>query len=1011
MTTKLAGTGGTGSNKWPTVHEPADSAMALTEHTINDKLADVLRNTRSTWRADGVVSSENTGMLRASTQRPDILVVEPNVSPVVIETEVFPAATVEAEARNRLGKHVRSNGREILSAVAVRLPARLRNAQAAQLQHEIESAANLEMALFAGSDPEDCTRWPVAGWLVGTVADLSILTQSASVPPAIIEAAADQLVAGVSEAAGLLGEMAVNYPAAIQKIGEQLKQEDDEQTRRMATTILANAFIFHESLAGGPGELADVQSLDELEGSDALNKSSILAEWKKILEVNYWPIFDIARRILQVVPVSDSRALIERLKETAAALLANRLMRSHDLTGAIFQKLIADRKFLAAYYTAPASASLLSGLAIRPDQTLAGGSWQNADDLTKLRIADFACGTGTLVSTAYQRIGQLHELAGGDSEAIHPQMMASALIGCDVFPAAAHLTASMLSGAHPTVKYRQSSIMTVAYGKQPDGAVALGSLDLLDEQRVFEILDITASSLEGTGEQAHEIRAALKHGAFDLVIMNPPFTRATGHEGKKIGVPIPMFAAFSSTKEEQREMSNATKRLTKGTSAHGNAGEASIFLVLADRKLRVGGTLALVMPLSLVAGDAWQDSRKLLSDNYGDLVVISIAGADDDELSFSADTGMGECLVVGRKIGTPSTEATFVILNERPALPMLGASVAQQIRNLVASGNLRSVADGPVGGTFLYFGNDAIGQAIKAPLPQSGPWNLSRIADLSLAQTAYQLTANNRLWLPGMQESQAASVPITTVSAIGEIGPYHMDIVGETAKGGVRGPFKLSPIQPHSVPTYPILWSHDTDHQRTMSFEADNDGSPIRGHTRKERSTINQRVATVQSSASHCHFNRDFRFNSQSTSMQFTSRATIGGRAWPSIKLSSTAKQKVLVLWSNTSLGLMLHWWHVNKQQAGRGSSGIKALESLPVLDISALTKAQIQAAVGIFDSFSSATLLSMHEMDIDPVRKNIDERFAHEVLGLKAAITAVDGPLELLRKKLASEPSVRGGK
>ena len=146
-------------------------------------------------------------------------------------------------------------------------------------------------------------------------------------------------------------------------------------------------------------------------------------------------------------------------------------MRSHDLTGAVFQRLIADRKFLAAYYTTPAAAALLVGLAITPDRPPAGGSWANADDVKTLRIADFACGTGTLLSTAYQRVGQLHELAGGDAEALHPEMMAHGLIGCDVLPAAAHLTASMLSGAHPTVKYKQSSIMTVAYGQQPDGGL------------------------------------------------------------------------------------------------------------------------------------------------------------------------------------------------------------------------------------------------------------------------------------------------------------------------------------------------------------------------------------------------------------------------------------------------------------------------------------------------------------------------------------------------------------
>ena len=59
--------------------------------------------------------------------------------------------------------------------------------------------------------------------------------------------------------------------------------------------------------------------------------------------------------------------------------------------------------------------------------------------------------------------------------------------------------------------------------------------------------------------------------------MNPPFTRATGHEAEKIGVPNPMFAAFSSSDEAQRLMGNATRRLTKDTSANGNAGEASIF--------------------------------------------------------------------------------------------------------------------------------------------------------------------------------------------------------------------------------------------------------------------------------------------------------------------------------------------------------------------------------------------------------------------------------------------------
>src|SRR4051794_35558894 len=98
----------------------------------------------------------------------------------------------------------------------------------------------------------------------------------------------------------------------------------------------------------------------------------------------------------------------------------------------------------------------------------------------------------------------------------------------------------------------------------------------------------------------------------DLVVMNPPFTRATGQEGSKKGIPNPMFAAFAASKEDQALMAKAIKTMTRGTSAHGNAGEASIFLALADRKLEVGGTLALVMPLWLMAGEAGEKSRRLL---------------------------------------------------------------------------------------------------------------------------------------------------------------------------------------------------------------------------------------------------------------------------------------------------------------------------------------------------------------------------------------------------------------
>ena len=196
--------------------------MARTEHTINDALADLLRSTRRVWRDGDVVASEDTGKLKGTSGRPDILVAEPNVSPVVIETEVFPAATVEAEAVSRLGAQMRTTGRKILSSIAVRLPERLRQKYGSALQKDLASATDLEMALYTGSSKSAFTRWPHSGWMVGTVPTLSFLTQSASVPPDVIDEAATQLVNGVSEVAGMLAEIAKEDSEAVHNISKAL---------------------------------------------------------------------------------------------------------------------------------------------------------------------------------------------------------------------------------------------------------------------------------------------------------------------------------------------------------------------------------------------------------------------------------------------------------------------------------------------------------------------------------------------------------------------------------------------------------------------------------------------------------------------------------------------------------------------------------------------------------------------------------------------------------------------
>jgi len=983
--------------------------MATTEHTINDAIAELLRGTRWAWRGTNVVRSETTGLLAESSGlRPDILVTEPYTAPVVIETEVLPAANVEAEAIARLDERLSGSGRPILSCISVRLPTRFRDAQGRKLKNVIKAADDLEFALYSGENAQKCDRYPQSGWLRGGINDLSVLVQSASIPPLIIEKAAVEFEKGVTQAANLLNEIAKNHPAAAQKIADELHQKDSAQTRRMAMVILVNAFIFHEYLAGGHGGLADVRTLGELEYSNSgLQIPVILEDWNKILRVDYFPIFDIACRILRVIPAFQSFELIGRLARTAVGLASIGVIRSHDLTGTVFQKLISDRKFLAAFYTTPASAALLVGLAVNEESLLAG-DWSKSDAVASLRIADFACGTGTLLTTAYQRISQIHELHGGSAEEIHPQMMARALVGCDILPAAAHLTASMLAGAQPYTQYDESAIFTAPYGVQADGEVKLGSIDLLRQGEMLQGLEITAKAIEATQGADVDIWRYAPHGSFDMVIMNPPFTRPTNHEGLHGNVPNPMFAAFGSSAEEQKVMADNTKKLTKGTVSHGNAGQASIFFALADRKLRKDGILALVMPLTLITGSSWEKSRKQLRDAYDNLIIITVSGRDN-VVSFSADTGMSECLVIGRKSGQPQCRATFVVLNESTGASLTSQHIAQQIRRYVRNKTIRRLEDSPNGGEAIYFGNQIIGQAIDAPLPRAGSWNLARISDLSLARTAFHLAEKQQVWLPTQQNP--LRIAMSVVNQIGQIGPIDRDINGTNPDGSIRGPFEIRQLRSGGVPTYPVLWAHEAERERTLVFEADREGVPRHVHSADVQNLISIKAAQVFQTASHCHSNRDFQFDAQSTAMQFTERKTIGGRAWITIQLATSELEMSLVLWANTTLGLLMYWWHSSKQQRRRGSITKSALQTLPILDVTALSTEQLKRAAQLFDETCQLPLKPLHELDIDENRKTLDRRFYGEVLGLPDSILADGGPLDILRQKLCREPSIRGSK
>ena len=149
-------------------------------------------------------------------------------------------------------------------------------------------------------------------------------------------------------------------------------------------------------------------------------------------------------------------------------------------------------------------------------------------------------------------------------------------------------------------------------------------------------------------ETAAQVIAEVPDEGFDLVIMNPPFTRNVTREGETADADAAAFAAFDATAADQKDMTKRMATLKRDTCYHGNAGIASAFAALADKKLKRGGVIALVLPLSVASGLAWRGFRQMLVSGYSDLTILSIA-ANGKDMSFSSDTGMAECLVIARK--------------------------------------------------------------------------------------------------------------------------------------------------------------------------------------------------------------------------------------------------------------------------------------------------------------------------------------------------------------------------
>ena len=979
--------------------------MTYQENYLNVRIADHIRTMTADlgWN----VREEARGAFTTGQGTPDILIRRGDAPPVIIENEYAPARTLEADCLNRLGAEVISDvsgrGGEVSVVFALRSPDSLRQCQhAGEVDALLQAGEQLEFAVYRGN-PQDYTRFPGSGFLRGDVRELVDFMRPASIPEDIVNQAADTLAAGTNDAADtLMRHSDDSYDFGL-KLGATLRQpwplgdsradmDARLQTARMCVTMLINALAYQQNLSNHL-DIDDLPTAARQRGVP-IGKDLVMDLWDEILEINYWPIFHIASQLLMDVPTGATSAMLPGMYKTASRIQT--AMRQNDVAGIVFQRLIADRETLKTYYTRPESAAFLAHLAVPEDL-----DWADPDVVKDYRIADYACGTGGLVLAAYRRVRDLHRLAGGHPDELHSHMMENSLTACDIMPASVHLSASLLSSVAPDRTYRGTRMVQYPFGgvRDADGelerdgkgkpVVHIGSLELLglNESQRQIVMPLDGRRVAGATGELKPVSIEMTPGSQNLVIMNPPFTRISGGKTN-------VYSSFDTSGEEQSAMKRHERTYSKGTVGDSFAGFGSHFAAVADNMVKPGGRIAMILPLSAAVGGSadkglarsWQKLRNMLRANYTDIVIVSIAGNGTNGIAFSADTGMGEAVIIARKRMDNDTcddgVARFVSIREMPHDAIAAESIARSVRAVLSDINeVGDYAD-------VMLGDDRVGVASMEKIEPNTKWSAVRIKDYAVFRSAKELT-QGILRLPWCND--VIILPITTLGTLGKAG-------GESKS--LSAAFERRRDDGSSTSAYPFLWNRDYKTQTTMMLQPD--------HSCYVRPGKSDAAARYWSRSSRLHIGLEVRLNANPSAAAYTERRTGGGSAWPNMQMESDEDERATCAWFSSTLGLMCYWIAANRIQGARSRTAPTAIPDIASLDIRALTQTRLQAAVDIFNDMHSEPMLPANEAYRDPVRHEVDRRILTDVLGLDNDAVR---QFAILRDQWCAEPTVTGTK
>lgn len=758
---------------------------------------------------------------------------------------------------------------------------------------------------------------------------------------------------------------------------ERLTREQAVSVSRISALVVVNALIFQEVLSNDDGRVQPLRHI--LRRPDFVG--AIEDQWHFILtEIDYFPIFDIARAV--VVSFSSSsgadRAL-RSLANIALSVVRQRTALRHDLMGRVYHRLLAERetKSLATFYTSVSAATLLLKLALDP--TRWGVNWSNEDELAEFRVGDLACGTGTLLMAAAEVITDnyvrscVQDSRGPDFDALQRMLLQYIISGYDVLPSARHLTASTLALRVPKVTFQSMNLWSLPFGAPGD---RLGSIEFfLGRHIALQDFQREAGAIERVSatESAQEEAAYLPD--LDLCVMNPPFTRSS-HANL-------LFGSLPDNERSSLQRRLARVLREQEAEATGTAGLGSVFVAVADRAIKQNGRMALVLPKALLSGGAWRQTRELLHRRYK--LEYLIVSHDPERWNFSDNTNLSEVLVIAKRAANDSPsesvsdDATCVNLWRNPRTVFESLGVADSlVRNPVPS------VAASQGALEITVGDAKFGEAVS--ISQNRLTQRLWILPCAFAQTdlvrAVQSLIDGALHVPGSGTS-GHRVPLTQFSDIGQLGPDIRDIYDG---------FEVSAGRT----SYSAFWGHDANTVTTLAQQPNAWLSPLSA-ARKGRHL--RQASDLWPKAARLAIATRLRINTQRvTAIRLDSRI-LSNVWWPFLLFDETEDaEKILTLWMNSTLGLLILLAHRQEVQGSWIAFQKPILNALPVLNLSMLPPEKIRALTEAHDLLALETILPFPDLIRDGTRQRIDDAIA-EVLDLP--------DISVLRELLSREPIV----